>query len=150
MNDSSKDLSMRCPITPQLVGDQLPVWSFLMLQHLTKEARSGSTIATFGNKTIDYVSILIDSSPQIEVLTSDFDEELIYMPDVAEWPLLLPQIASIGRTELQTPISNCLVRNAEASLSQQVFDVAKAHREPMVQPDGMADDFSWKTMTSIL
>ena len=71
---------MHCPITPQLVGDQLPGWSFLMLQHLTKEARSGSTIATFGNQTIDYVSILIDSSPQIEVLTSDFDEELIYMP----------------------------------------------------------------------
>ena len=82
-----------------------------MLQHLTKEARSGSTISTFGNQNIDYVSILIDSSRQIEVLTSDFDEELIYMPDVAELPLLPPQIASIGRPELQTPISNCLVRN---------------------------------------
>ena len=121
-----------------------------MLQHLTKEARSSSTIATFGNQTIDYVSSLIDSSPQIEVLTSDFDEELIYMPDVAEWPLLLPQIASIGRTELQTPISNCLVRNDEASLSKQVFDVAKAHREPMVQPDGVTDDFRWKAVPSIL
>ena len=69
-----------------------------MLQHLAKEARSGSTISTFGNQNIDYVSILIDSSPQIEVLTSDFDEELIYMPDVAESPLLPPQIASIGLT----------------------------------------------------
>ena len=110
---------MRCPITAQLVGDQLPGWSFLILQHLTKEARSGSTISTFGNQNIDYVSILIDSSPQIEVLTSDFDEELIYMPDVAESPLLPPQIASIGRPELQTPISNCLVRNDAASLSKQ-------------------------------
>ena len=120
-----------------------------MLQHRTKEARSGSTISTFGNQNIDYVSILIDSSPQIEVLTSDFDEELIYMPDVAESPLLSPQIASIGRPELQTPISNCLVRDA-ASLRKQVFDVAKAHREPMVQPDGVTDDFSWKAMPSIL
>ena len=119
MNDSRKDLSMRCPITAQLVGDQLPGWSFLMLQHLAKEAPSGSTIATFGNQNIDYVSILIHSSPQIEVLTSDFDEELIYMPDVAESPLLPPQIASIGRPELQTPISNCLVRNDAASLSKQ-------------------------------
>ena len=119
MNDSRKDLSMRCPITAQLVGDQLPGWSFLMLQHLTKEARSGSTISTFGNQNIDYVSILIDSSPQIEVLISDFDEELIYMPDVAESPLLPPQIASTGRPELQTPISNCLVRNDDASLSKQ-------------------------------
>ena len=140
---------MRCPITAQLVDDQLPGWSFLMLQHLTKEARSRSTISTFGNQNIDYVSILIDSSPQIEVLSSDFDEELIYMPNVAESPLLPPQIASIGRPELQTPISNCLVRDA-ASLSKQIFDVAKAHREPMVQPDGVTDDFSWKAMPSIL
>ena len=35
-------------------------------------------------------------------------------------------------------------------LSKQVFDVAKAHREPMVQPDGVTDDFSWKAMLSIL
>ena len=141
---------MHCPITPQLVGDQLPGWLSLMLQHLTKESRSGSTISTLANQNIDHVSILIDSSPQIEVLTSDFDEELIYMPDVAEWPLLLPQIASIGRTELQTPISNCLVRNDDASLSKQLFDISKAQREPMLQPDGMADDFCWKTMAAIL
>ena len=68
----------------------------------------------------------------------------------AESPLLPPQIASIGRPELQTPISNCLVRNDDAALSKQVFDVAKAHREPMVQPDGVTDDFSWKAMPSIL
>ena len=141
---------MCSPIAPQLVGDQLPGWLSLMLQHLTKESRSGSTISTLANQNIDHVSILIDSSPQIEVLTSDFDEELIYMPDVAEWPLLLPQIASIGRTELQTPISNCLVRNDDASLSKQLFDISKAQREPMLQPDGMADDFCWKTMAAIL
>ena len=141
---------MCSPITPQLVGDQLPWWLSLMLQHLTKEARSGSTISTFANQNIDHVSILIDGTPQIEVLTSDFDEELIYMPDVAEPPLLPPQIASIGWTELQTPIPNCLVRNTDASLSKQIFDISKAQREPMVQPDGMADDFRWKTMASIL
>ena len=49
-------------------------------------------------------------------------KSIIYMPDVAESPLLPPQIASIGRPELQTPISNCLVRNDAASLSKQVFD----------------------------
>ena len=141
---------MCSPITPQLVGDQLPGWLSLMLQHLTKESRSGSTISTLANQNIDYASILIDGTLQIEMLTSDFDEELIYMPDVAEPPLFAPQIASIGRTELQTPISNCLVRNTDASLSKQVFDISKAQREPMVQPDGMADDFSWETMPSIL
>ena len=150
MHNGRKDLLMRCLVTPQLVGDQLPGCLSLLFQDLTKEALSGSAISPLGDQNIDYVSILIDSSPQIEVLTSDFDEELIHMPDVAESPLLPPQIASIGRPELQTPISNCLVRNDDASLSKQVFDVAKAHREPMVQPDGVTDDFSWKAMPSMI
>ncbi len=123
---------MCSPITPQLIGDQLPRGLFLMFQHLTKESRSGSTISTFGEENIAYVSILIDSAPQIELLTSDFDEEFIDMSDVAEPTLLLPQIAGIGRTELQTPIPNCLVRNDDASFSKQVFDVSKAQGEPMV------------------
>jgi len=52
------------------------------------------------------------------VLTLDGDEEFIDLPDVAEPPLLPPQISSIGRTELQTPIPNSLVRNNDASLSK--------------------------------
>ena len=123
---------MRSPVTPQLVGNQLPGCSFLMLQHLTKETRCCSTVSTLRNENIDYVSILIDSSPQIEVLTSDFDEEFIDMPEIAEPTLFLPQLACIGRTKLQTPIPNCLLRNKDASLSKQILDVSKAQREPMV------------------
>ena len=77
-------------LTPKLVGDQLPGCLSLMFQHLTKEALSGSTISTLGDHNIDHVSILIDGSPQIEVLTLDGDEEFIDVPDVAEPPLLPP------------------------------------------------------------
>ena len=80
----------------------------------------------------------------------DSDEEFIDVPDIAEPPLLPPQIARIGRTELQTPKPNSLVRNNDASLSKHFLDVSKAEREPMVQPDGVADNFRWKAMPSIL
>jgi len=105
-------------ITPQLVGDQLPGCLSLMLQHFTKEARSGSTISTWGDQNIDHVSILIDRSPQIEVLPSDSNEEFIDVPDVAESSLFPTQSSGVGRTELQTPIPNCLARNNDASLSK--------------------------------
>ena len=81
---------MRCRITPQLVGDQLPGCSSLLFQGLTKEAFSGATISALGDQNIDYVSILIDGSPQIEVLALDGDEEFIDMPEIAEPALLLP------------------------------------------------------------
>ena len=132
MHNGRKDLPMCCRITPQLVGDQLPGCSSLLFQGLTKEAFSGATISALGDQNIDYVSILIDGSPQIEVLALDGDEEFIDMPEIAEPTLFLPQLACIGRTKLQTPIPNCLLRNKDASLSKQILDVSKAQREPMV------------------
>ncbi len=149
MDNGRKDLSMRCPITPQFVGDQLPGWLSLMLQHLTKEARSSSTISALGNQNIDHVSILIDGAPQIEVLTSDSDKEFIDVPNVTEPSLLPSQISSIGRTELQTPIPNSLVGDKDSSLREQVFYVSKAQGEPMVEPDSVTDYFRRKAVASI-
>ena len=66
---------MRCPITPQLVGDQLPGWSFLMLQYLTKEALRLPTVAPRLSKNIYHVAVLIHGAPQILSLTVNRDEE---------------------------------------------------------------------------
>ena len=131
MHNGSKDLPMCNPITPQLVSDQLPGWSFLMLQHLTKETRCCSTVSTLRNENIDYVSILIDSSPQIEVLTSDFDEEFIDMPNVAESTLFLPQFAGIVQDQTSNTHTELPRKKQGASLSKQILDVSKAQREPM-------------------
>ena len=90
MHNGRKDLPMCCPVTPQLVGNQLPGCSSLLFQGLTKEAFSSSTISALGDQNIDHVSILIDGSPQIEVLALDGDEEFIDVPDIAEPALLLP------------------------------------------------------------
>ena len=37
----------------------------------------------------------------------------------------------------------------DATLSEKVLHIAKAQSEPMVQPDGMADDLGWKAVASI-
>ncbi len=132
MYNGRKDLPMCSRITPKFVGDQLPGRLSLMFQGPTKEAFRGSTISTLGNQNIDHISILIDCPPKIEALILDGDEEFIDVPGVAEPPLLPPQISSIGRTELQTPIPNSLVRNKDPSLCKQVFHVSKAQGEPMV------------------
>ncbi len=103
-----------------------------MLQRLTKKAFGGFPISSASHKNIDHVPILIDCSPQVVPLASDLYEQFIDMPNVAEPPLLPSQISSVGWTELQTPISNFLVRNNDASLGGQVFYVSKAQGELMV------------------
>ncbi len=66
------------------------------------------------------------------MLTLDGDEAFIDVPDVAEPPLLPPQMSSIGRTEFLTPVSDRFVGDKDSSLCKQVFYVSKAQGEPMV------------------
>ena len=44
---------------------------------------------------------------------------------------------------------NGFVGYGDATLREKIFDIAEAQREPMVQPNGMADDLGWKAMTWI-
>ena len=71
------------------------------------------------------------------------------MPDVAESTLSSAQSAGIRWSKLAAPGSNGFVGYADATLREKVLDISKAQSEPMVQPDGMADDFEWKAVASI-
>ena len=149
MDNGRKDLPMGSRITPKLVGDQLPGCLSLMLQGPTKEAFSGSTISAFGDQNIDHVSILIDGPPQIEALTLDGDEEFIDVPDVAESSLFPTQSSGVGRSEFLTPIADRFVGDENPSLCEQVFYVAKAQGESMIEPNSVTDDFWRETVASI-
>ncbi len=37
----------------------------------------------------------------------------------------------------------------DAALSEQVFDIPKAESESVVEPNGMVDDFRWKTVAFV-
>ncbi len=132
MDNGRKDLPMCSRITPKLVGDQLPGCLPLMFQGPTKEAFSGSTISALGDHNIDYVPILIDCSPQVVTLASDFNEQFIDVPDVAEPSLFPPQISRIGQSELSTPESDRFIGDKDSSLRKQLFYISKAQGEPMV------------------
>lgn len=53
------------------------------------------------------------------------------------------------RTEDFAPLPNTLVRHDHTALSEQVFNVAQAQREAMVEPHGAGDDVGWKSITTI-
>ncbi len=149
MNHGREDVSMCSRITPKLVGDQLPGCLSLMFQGPTKEVLSGSAISALGDQNIDHVSILIDGPPQIAALTLDGDEEFIDVPDVAESSLFPTESSGVRRSEFLTPVSDRFVEDKDSSLREQVFYVSKAQGEPMVQPNGVTDDFRRKAMPSI-
>ena len=71
------------------------------------------------------------------------------VPCVTETTLPTLQSSSVFRPELNAPQSDRFVRNRDASLSEQLFDVSKAHAESVVEPDGVADDFRWKSIAVV-
>jgi hypothetical protein len=120
-----------------------------MLQHSAKEAFSGSTISTLGGQNIDHVSILINWPPQVVELTTDVDEKFVNIPNVTQATLFPSKYSSVCRAELEAPVANGFVGDKDSSLCEQVFYVSKAQGEPMVQSNGVNDDFRWKGMPSI-
>ena len=83
------------------------------------------------------------------VFAADCDERFVHVPDVAESTLSSPQSVGIRWSKFPAPGSNGFVGYGDATLSEQVLDIAKAQSQPMVQPDGMPDDLGWKAVASI-
>jgi hypothetical protein len=47
------------------------------------------------------------------------------------------------------PASDCLVRNCNSALGEQILDVTKAEREPEIEPDRLVDDLRWEPIAGV-
>ena len=149
MADGWKDLSVRSRIASKLVGHKLPRRPALSLQDLAKEALSCSLVSAACDQDVEHIAVLVNRSPQIMAFAADGDEHFVHVPDVTEPTLPSPQSAGVFGSKLAAPGSNGFVGYGDSTLSEQVLDIAKAQREPMVQPNGVADDFGWESVTPI-
>ena len=51
-----------------------------------------------------------------------------------------PHLAGVDRTEPLAPLPNRLVGDRHASLREEIFSIAEAEAESIVEPDRVADD----------
>ena len=113
----------------QLVGDQSSRDTTLGFQQLPKESD--------------------DCEPQILLATLDRDEHLVEMPGVSHPTAPAPQLPGVDRTEPLAPLPNRLVGDRHASLCEEIFSIAEAEAEPIVEPDRVADDVGWESISVI-
>jgi len=66
------------------------------------------------------------------------------MPDAVGTAASLADVGSNCSAELVRPAADGLVADIDAALRQQIFDLAKAHRETIVEPDHVTDDIRRK------
>jgi hypothetical protein len=56
------------------------------------------------------------------------------------------EFSSIVGPKLLTPWPNRFIRDGDPTFGEEFFDFTKAEAEPMVEPDGVADNFRGKTV----
>ena len=149
MGDGRHDRSVRSPVAAQLVGDQSHGLTRLALQQLAKKACGRPAVAMRLDEDIEDVAILIDSAPEIVPPSLDGDEDLVQVPSVAQSALSTREPASVCRTERDVPQPDRFVGHREAALGQAIFDIANAHTEAVIQPDGVADDLGRKAVSAV-
>ena len=78
------------------------------------------------DENIDYVTILVDSPPQILSLTLDRHEQFVQVPGVAQASLPSPERPGVFDTELPTPLSDGFVADCDTPLCKKIFHISEA------------------------
>ena len=95
--------SMRHTIAAQLVRHNLPGFSTMTLQKTLEKPLRCGTITLSLQIDIHHLTILIDSPPQIMLLTVDLDEDFVDIEGVAIAVVLSFQSPGIFRAKFDAP-----------------------------------------------
>jgi hypothetical protein len=71
------------------------------------------------------------------------------MPPAVTLRTGLPQVPGNHRTEFEYPSADRLIADYEATLGQEVLNIAVAQGEPEIEPDSVPNDIRWKSMARI-
>src|ERR1700687_2070678 len=71
------------------------------------------------------------------------------MPDRMRLGTALAQFRCNDRSEMIHPASDCLVRNCNSALGEQILDVTKAEREPEIEPGRLVDDLRREPVSGV-
>jgi hypothetical protein len=83
MLDARHDLTFGSGVAAQLVGDQHPRRSPLLLQELAEQAFGGLLVAPTLHEDIKNKALLVDRAPEPVLRTGDGDDDFIKMPFIA-------------------------------------------------------------------
>jgi hypothetical protein len=71
------------------------------------------------------------------------------MPNITKPALPALEASAVLGPELQTSAPDRLIGDDDASFNEQVLDIPEAHRKPVVEPHGVADDLGWESVAVI-
>jgi hypothetical protein len=92
---------------------------------------------------------LVYGSPEIVPFAMDGQEHFVQMPRVTKSRAPSPQLIGIDLPELPAPIAHRFVRQDDAALRHQRFDIPVAQAEATGEPDTVTDNLRREPMAFI-
>jgi hypothetical protein len=140
MFHTGQDLALRGAIALQFIRDDHAWHVGQALQQLAEKLLRRFLVAAALHENIEHVTILIDGAPEIMPRAVDREQDLIQVPLVARLGAPATELIGIRLPELLAPLPDRFVGDGDSTSEQQLFDIAIAEAEAIVQPDAMADD----------
>ena len=147
MNSFGYQLPAGNSITTQFIRHDLPGLASMCPQNrfgaapFLRACRKPSTTSLCPKHFVGQ-ALLGNCPPQILLLAIDLDENLVDAEGIAIAFMLPFQAPGMFGTKRDTPASDSLVANDDASLSQDIFNIAVAQVEAIVEPNPLTDDIS--------
>ncbi len=138
------ELAVRHLVAGELVGDDHPGHVPQALEQSAEELLCGHRVSARLDQNVEHVAVLVDRAPQVPLCAVDLDEHLIQVPFVARPPTTTAQLVRVLLPEPVAPGPDRLIGHVDTTFEHQLLHVAEAQREPVVQPDAMADDLARK------
>src|SRR6266498_3476915 len=149
MLHARQDFPLGSTVAVERIGDD-DLWHVReALEELAEELRGSLLVAPPLHQDVEYVSVLIDGPPQVVALLVDREEHLIHVPRVARPRTPPPELIGVLLATLQAPLAARFVRHDHAADEQPFFHVAVTEIAAEIEPDGMADHLTRKTMMCV-
>jgi hypothetical protein len=130
----------------QLVRDNDPRHGGQPLKELTEALLGRLRVAPPLAEDVQDIVVLLHRPPQGMALTMHGEKHCIQGPCI---PGLRPpstQPIGVVLPKRPTPLAHGFVRHSDTAFAQELFHVAVAQGEPIVEPDPMAENFAGKTV----
>ena len=149
MLHAREDLALGRAIALQFIGDDHARHVLQPLEQLAKELLRRVLIAAALHQDIEDIVVLIHRAPQVMALAIDRKEHFIQVPLIARARTPPSQPIGVVLPKLPTPLADGFVGHRDAAFEQELFHVAVAQGEAIVEPDPVADDVARKAVVLV-
>ena len=126
VDDGRHDDAVRGTVTAEAISDEATRYPASRVEQFAQEPRCGMAIAAGLQQDVDNVTVLVDGSPEILTPAANRHEQLVQMPRIADGARPTSEPTRVGEAEGGTPVAHGFVRDRDAALREEIFDLAEA------------------------